>query len=413
AAQAAGVGLDTLPNTVTTLAGSAGTSSFFFANTGSLTVGTVDGVSGITTVNPGWFLFVTVNGANNVLTVNQPLTSGGSLVALTADDMATNAAVNGGAAVVLLTPFTVARTVDLGTNSGGNLGLIDAELDRVTASVLQIGSFSPQFTGNVTNTSAITQMGSGYTTLLINTTGSVTNGGGSIPGNNLAILPGTRIGPPGTPLGTLVSNLAFQNSTSSVVNVGNIGGLTIANVPGVNTSFNSGTTTTLVASGPITFAVNTSSVGDLTVSAGESGSPGDNLTVNTGVTASTSAGNIVLQAGDNLVVQSGATVSASGSLTLTAGFTDVDGIGALTINGTITAGAGTTLNLTAVQDITLGGPGLNFPTSTVNITSTQGAIVDGNDPPTGTNNITATTLNLSARRGIGSGPGANKPFETT
>src|SRR5262249_29288829 len=95
------------------------------------------------------------------------------------------------------------------------------------------------------------------------------------------------------------------------------------------------------------------------------------------------------------------------------GFNDVDGIGALILNGAISAGAGTTLNLTAVQDITLGGAALNFPTSTVNITSTQGGIIDGNDPPVGTNNVTATTLNLSAARGIGSGPGANNPLEVT
>src|SRR5207247_1437530 len=48
-----------------------------------------------------------------------------------------------------------------------------------------------------------------------------------------------------------------------------------------------------------------------------------------------------------------------------------------------------------------------------NLTSTKGAIIDGNDPPTGTNNIVASTLTLSAATGIGSGPGANAPIEVT
>src|SRR5262249_38519227 len=179
-----------------------------------------------------------------------------------------------------------------------------------------------------------------------------------------------------------------------VVNISNIGGLTISNLA-ASSSFNNGTTTTLVASSPITFAVNTSSVGDLTATAGESGSAGDDLTVNAGVTLSTSAGNIVLQAGDNLVLPAGSTGSASGSRTRRPVYNPVGGVGALPITATSTAGAGPPPTPPAVQAAPLGGPALNSPPSTANITSTQGPIVEGNAPPTGTNNVTATTLNLS------------------
>jgi len=43
--------------------------------------------------------------------------------------------------------------VALGAKSGGNLGLTDAELDRVTVGNRQLGSALPQFAGSVTASS--------------------------------------------------------------------------------------------------------------------------------------------------------------------------------------------------------------------------------------------------------------------
>src|SRR5262249_6330381 len=141
--------------------------------------------------------------------------------------------------------------------------------------------------------------------------------------------------------------------------------------------------------GPITFAVNTTSLGTITATATETGSNGDDATVNAGVTVQ-GMGNVTIRAGDNVVLQTGSLApSASGTVSLIAGFGDTgDNIGALILNGTINIAGGQTLTLQALQDITLGAP-LNYATSTVNLTSTKGAIIDGNDPPTGTNNITA------------------------
>jgi hypothetical protein len=416
AAEAGGsVLLLTPASTVTTLSGHAN-GSFQFGNFTNLILGTVDGVAGITDPAAAGDVTVTVNGASNALTVNSAVSTGGSVVVLTADDMAINAGISAGTGTVILTPFTVARTVDLGTNSAGNLGLTDVELDRVTAGILQIGSALPQLTGNIINTSPITQFGSGYATLLLNTTGAVTNNGGSITGTNLGIFAGAGIGTAGTALATQISNLDFKNANTGVVNVLNIGGLSITNVAGIGSAANSavgGAVVLATTGGPITFAVNTSSAGALTATATETGAPGDDVTVNAGITVQANA-NVLLQAGDNIALQTGSTVaSTTGTVTLTAGFGDTgDNLGALILNGTVTIAGGQTLNLTALQDITLGAP-LNYPTSTVKLTSTKGAIIDGNDPPTGTNNVTAATLNLSAATGIGSGPGANAPIEVT
>jgi hypothetical protein len=259
----------TNPNTVSTLAGSA-VGAFRFGSTSSLSVGTVDGVAGVSHPAVSTDVTLTVNGAGNVLTVSQPITTGGVFIVLTADDMALNAAVSEGGAggVVILTPFTTSRTINLGTDSGGNLGLIDAELDRVTASILQLGSATPQFAGNVAVTAPITQAGSGYTTLEINTIGAVSNFGGSIAGTNLLIFSGGGIGTVGTPLATSVVNFNFKNLSSGDAVVSNTGNLTIGNVPGGSGALNLGGVTILSATGSMSFGVNLLSFGNLTLNSG-------------------------------------------------------------------------------------------------------------------------------------------------
>src|SRR5581483_3722863 len=83
------------------------------ADINTLIIGTVDGVSGITTSN--------------------------GLITLTADDLDIQQNVNAGTGRVTLQPFTTGRGTDLGTNAAGQLGLTDAELDRIAAGTLQIG----------------------------------------------------------------------------------------------------------------------------------------------------------------------------------------------------------------------------------------------------------------------------------
>src|SRR5262249_39631449 len=148
--------------------------------------------------------------------------------------------------------------------------------------------------------------------------------------------------------------------------------------------------------GPITFAVNTSSKGPLTATATETGAAGDDATVNAGVTVQ-GDGAVAIRAGDNVVLPTGSVgQSATSTRSLPAGFGATgDTCGSRVLNGTVSIPGGTALSLTALQDITLGAP-LNYSGSTVNLTSTKGAIIDGNDPPTGTLNVVAATLNLSA-----------------
>jgi len=62
----------TNPNTVSILAGSAAGGAFRFASTGGLTVGTVDGVVGVSAPTSAADVTLTVNGAGNGLIIGQP-----------------------------------------------------------------------------------------------------------------------------------------------------------------------------------------------------------------------------------------------------------------------------------------------------------------------------------------------------
>ena len=196
-------------------------------------------------------------------------------------------------------------------------------------------------------------------TVIVTATGAIIDGGAGqeITAANAALRAATGIGS-GNSLETTISNLAFSNTTSGSVQVTNTGGLTIASVDGLATSSNVGTgTTTLTASSPVTFAVNTSSGGNLTANATEDAgaATNDDVTVNAGVTVQSTAGNVTFNAGDDIVITAGATVQATaagagGDVTLNAGVGDNDNQATMTPDGTVsgnTTDGVITLNLGA------------------------------------------------------------------
>ena len=90
---------------------------------------------------------------------------------------------------------------------------------------------------------------------------------------------------------------------------------------------------------------------DISSNAAETASPGDDLTVLTGVTVESTGGNVTFSAGDNVVIDG--TVRATGVLktvSLTAGQGDLDGIGAITVDGAVSA---MTVRLASLQNIDL------------------------------------------------------------
>jgi hypothetical protein len=199
------------------------------------------------------------------------------------------------------------------------------------------------------------------------------------------------------------------------------GPLTITDVDGLGGAVNNGTNTLLLADGPITFLVNTFSGGTLTVAttetAGETTTPlprpDDDITVDTSVDIVSTGGNVELIAADSIVTRAFSLVkSDAGTINFKVGMGDNDADGVLNIGGALSG----TFSFTSTGDINvdqLFPNGLNDAGHSVTLTSTGGAILDGDtaetEPasPTGdfTNgasvDITADTLQLTAFTGIG------------
>lgn len=289
--------------------------------------------------------------------------------------------------------------IDLGSSAGG-LNFTTAELATITGGQLRLTSAA-----NITLTDSFAF--ANVQTLVLEAVGGVIDGTAGeqtdLTVSNLAIKTSTGIGS-ANDLDVSVSRLAFRNVTSGAVNLSNAGDLTIGSIFDVTTSQNSalgaGNTTTLFTPGSLTVEVDTASVGDLTLTVGDTRDTlavDQSLTVKTGTTLQSTEGNIVLRVEDDIALESGSTIQLSlGSVTIAAGYDDLDGRGAITGAGNFSAA--TTLDLSAIQDLSIG----SLSATNITLTTTGGAILDGNGS---TVNITATTLILQAKTGIGTGTG--------
>src|SRR5262249_34322956 len=148
--------VDTLAATVT----GAG-NGFSFTDIDDLAIGTVDGVTGITTNN--------------------------GPVTLLANDMNVQQAINAGSSFVLLQPFSAGRPINLGTKTAGQLSLTGAELNRVTAALLSIGNAAA---GAITVSSAISPANAATLTLV---SASSISGSGTVTVANFRLTSGGAI----------------------------------------------------------------------------------------------------------------------------------------------------------------------------------------------------------------------------
>ena len=138
---------------VTNLAASNTTSGTInIRDVGNLNITTVDGVMGMT--NSGAIaadIAVRLFGVGALLTVDQAVTNNtAGNIFLEADDMALNASVSAAGQMVRLRNANGGRAIDLGNDTGGQLGLTDAELDNVTAAALEIGRNDGSAAGTIT-----------------------------------------------------------------------------------------------------------------------------------------------------------------------------------------------------------------------------------------------------------------------
>lgn len=386
------VSMNTNANTVSNLAISTTTGNINFTNNTTLSVTTVDTVTGISTaagnvlltntsgdvtvVNTGAAndisattgITITLNGNDATFTVNgsADVETVGNVatndIIVNADEMVLTGTItaSGSNQIVTLRNTNAGELIILGTNPGtaGVLELSDAELDNVSAgSALRIGRNDGAASGNISFTSGITAP-AGWTTLHLITGAAVNDDNAANPDvtvTNLAVDSVSGIAAAGTNsvngLEVLVTNLAFNNTASNSVQFTEAtggSGFTVNSVDGVTTSNNGGTTTTLTANSPVTFAVNTTSVGTITTNAVESAPTNfDNITVNAGVTVRSTGGDVLFNAGDRIIITNTSTVRADvGNIVLTSGVADTDNDGSQTLDGTIRADNSTTTRVT-------------------------------------------------------------------
>ena len=182
--------------------------------------------------------------------------SSNGVITLRMDNLSFGSTINSGTARTILEPFTAAQPIDLGlvVETAAALALSDAELDLVTASVLQIGRTDQSNTGNINISAAISQP-AGWNTLALINGGTITEGGaGSLnPVTNLRV---TSTG--AVTIGNTTNDVT--NLAADVTGVGNAffyqdaNALTVTTVDGVSGIATTGGAITIVANGLLTIA---------------------------------------------------------------------------------------------------------------------------------------------------------------
>ncbi|NCO39996.1 MAG: hypothetical protein GW892_14935, partial [Armatimonadetes bacterium] len=462
-----GVSLTSALNDVAEIAGQVedNGASFAYTDANNLTIGTADGVNGLTANNGA--IDVISNAGN--LTVAQNVASGGGAIALSTSATASTTTVNAGVAitsgdntitfstddilidatadlnagagtnaiVTIQQANTTARTVTLGTNTGGTLGITDAELDTITADYVRIGRTDNTGNINVDITGgAITAAPADYETLALRTGGAVvdaslttaTDGAkagvpaADITVNNLAMVAASGIGS-GNDIDVAVTNLAATNSTANNIEVGGTGDLSVNDVAiGSGTTIqgvdndaagadvvitaighlqvqNSGATNDvnaqgdidLAAEGPVTIKdtaeVESSNGGDIRILSGMLGGEADDVTLEPNSRVETT-GSITISANP-------AAGTVAGELTSDGGGTGSGVHQGNAFVGNPNGGPATTITLSSYGDYTVT---TELATNTISVTSATGNIIDDGDDTT---YMQAPNITLTAALSIG------------
>lgn len=386
-------GTHTLTNTgnaVGTLA--ANTGSVDFVHAGALTIGTVNGTTGAT-VAGDFSAAVALNGGTLTLASGAAIATGGTgTVTLSADAMDVSGTMSSASGIVALRPRTAGRLVNLGSEDASSLSLTDAELDKITAGTLRLGSSDA---GATTITAALTPLNAGTLSLLSGGTVSQ-SGAGAVTVTNLRVDAGGAVSLSSnanavTTFAAATSNddLAFRDDGGFAIGtVDGTSGLSIGT--GTATLTSTGTVTQsqgVVAQGLALLGTGgvytlTSAANDVDTLAGNTGTVSfadlDGLTVGTvGATAGLTVNSTTLTlnvggalsqtaalSGVNLLAITAAgavdldvdgvsnTISTLGAVTRGGAFELADSAGGLTLDGAISAAAAG-LSIRTAGDLTL------------------------------------------------------------
>jgi hypothetical protein len=340
--------LNNTGNNIQTIAVSAPNAVTVVDGAHALTVGTVDGTAGIATNN--------------------------SAINLTADNLNIAQQVSAGTGIVTLAPYTATQQVVLGGADGaGTLGLSDAELGQVTASVLRVGPVG----GSISIGGAVTRH-AGYNTLSLSTGGSISQTAAlSVANLALCAVGGIAL----TNSANTVDTLAFTAASGSVnFTNASANALTIGAVDGMSTS-SSASTTTLSTGGNLTFAAGLSSVGTATLTS----TSGAILDGDNGADVDVTAPTLALSASTGIG-------SAATPL-----HTEVGALNALTSTGGIFINNGNAAPVTLT--LNTGGGGVRANGATGDIVLTNNGTIDIqhlNDLVLGSGNVTVKALGTGA-----------------
>ncbi|MDG2991045.1 filamentous hemagglutinin N-terminal domain-containing protein [Candidatus Synechococcus calcipolaris G9] len=174
--------------------------------------------------------------AGNSLTISSGSILSGDNLTLIANEMAlNNGAVNAGTHQVTVRPFSNGHEIDLGTKTAGKLSLVSAELNKITAGILQIGDTN---SGSI-EISALLSPTNTNTLQLVTGQGINQTAGANLAIANLGLIAqgNVELENPGNAIATLAGN------TTGAISYRDSGGFTIGTV---------GTTNGLTSQGAIT-----------------------------------------------------------------------------------------------------------------------------------------------------------------
>ena len=353
ALQAAGqVNIDNTitPNDVAVLAGRVANASamFQYIDANAFTVGSVDGLDGISTNSGSVFLAIL---GSQTLTVSNTATaadisSGGGLIQFTVDgvDLQAGSVIDGGTGDVVVRNNDISLPINLGNpSSPGVLGLTDAELDTiVTSGMLRVGEVNA---GDITISAPIAPVH--VAAFELDTGAGVTQATGATitaPNLNINAMNAVTLNEANYVAGSLSATImgGSQVFTFSAAN-----GLIVS---GITTDIGAITVRTLA--GVLTVNGDVASLGadiSLTASEGTSGAA-DNLVINSAIIGA----NVTLHAGDGVDLPSGSSVQATGTVTMDVGVGNNDGDGgSLDLQGQVTGTTVTVQGSTAADTFTV------------------------------------------------------------
>ncbi len=278
----------------------------------------------------------------NTLTVfsNGNITDSGALVVTGAASFSA-----GGTGDVLLDGLNDFSSVSVVTSRG--IVLNDINALTLTTATASTGDVRVTTTGNLT-VGTIAANGAG-SLVSLNSGAAILDDadGNDVTASRFVAIAGAGIGT-ADPLETTVR---FFEGTAAAggIDIANTGVMTVGGIGAVASVTATGAIT-ITTTSPLTVAANMTSAATIVLAAGETADPGvfaDDLTINTGVTVtSTFAGlGVLLSAGDDVII--GGTVNATGAggiVTLDANVTDLDGGGSVVdANGSLVDVTATTL----------------------------------------------------------------------